>query len=740
MGLAAENFAVIDHQVYVDGRVLYESGVMTKDNYFKMQQRNIIKMRTRGGNGRRALVEYRSIPAKYREMVRIAAGFEPSELVVKSALLGYVEELPDVWEQLNGWMFDGGHGSATLTGRDKTLTGREGEEWEMQGLPKERVSEYYTNAKLIVAVKIFVERYRVKMGRGYDVWGKAVEELESSVVMKLGHTLPSHPRRLKDKVDKYFKEGIRSLIHKNYKNANAAKIGPQEHDVLMVLAADRRKFSFEDIGALYNDRARQAGLKILTVSAIEKHLNEPEHHRVWFYQRHGKDVANKQLQSLIKRKSVSTPNYLWSLDGTALQLYYVDEQGKLRSDLYMNIVIDVCSRAVVGHSICYSENTESVIRCLQNAVFTTKNAPCQMQYDNSSAIVNSAVKTVIGNMSKVSFPCQPRRARAKYVEEIIGHIQSTVLRYCSNFKGLNVTATSDNSRANSDYLIEQRRNRQFPTLEEVVLQFESAIKIWNEMGTERKATGERTGESRMAIYKKDYEGRKTLNGFELYELFYMPLGKYKYSNGGIHFTLNKKDYDYIVVDKDGIGDFAFQQMHLNKEFEVRVNVHNMSAIRLHDAKTGERIATAIDKPTYSACVADRVAGEDAAIRTWVKKQEEFGWKQSVEELRKSKERIAEVQELRPTADGFGWADLSKALWNVEQRNEEDKLNTIDDLRFTNDIHSAEIASGGALAMTKGCGTVIMEPNRGEFEEGEDISATLNVREEGLVERLLRIGR
>lgn len=96
----------------------------------------------------------------------------------------------------------------------------------------------------------------------------------------------------------------------------------QTHAILMQLAGEQVKYSFEDIGLMYNEQAPGLGLPKMTVSAIKQHLNMPKHKKVWYYMRHGKLVGDADMQPMIDREPVSKPDMLWSLDGTTMQLYY----------------------------------------------------------------------------------------------------------------------------------------------------------------------------------------------------------------------------------------------------------------------------------------------------------------------------------------------------------------------------------------------------------------------------------
>ncbi|MDA3852835.1 MAG: transposase family protein, partial [Bacteroidales bacterium] len=204
----------------------------------------------------------------------------------------------------------------------------------------------------------------------------------------------------------YKKEGIQALIHKGIGNVNREKKDTIMHAKLITLASAPVKYSWEDVAMRFNDWALENDKEQLTVSSIKQYLNTPKIKKVWYYARHGKLAADNELQPFINRDLPSFPDALWSNDGTTMQLYYLDDDGNVKSDLYVYFITDAHTQASIGHSIAFHENAEMVENALRNAIYIHKNKPYQMQYDNSSANKAKAIQNLKNNMSRVHFPCE----------------------------------------------------------------------------------------------------------------------------------------------------------------------------------------------------------------------------------------------------------------------------------------------------------------------------------------------
>lgn len=507
-------------------------------------------------------------------------------------------------------------------------------------------------------------------------------------------------RVLDRKAREYEKEGLDCLVGGYFGNVNREKMNGQTHAILMQLAGEQVKYSFEDIGLMYNEQAQGLGLPKMTVSAIKQHLNMPKHKKVWYYMRHGKLVGDADMQPMIDREPVSKPDMLWSLDGTTMQLYYKKrvkdgkgrEKWSIKSDLYAYFVTDACTGAIIGYSVAFSESSGMVIEALQNTVDKWGYKPYQMNYDNSSANISATVKGLINNMSHVNFPCTPYSGRSKSVELVIGHFQQRELRKLKNFKGGNVTVKSVNSVANPELLKELAKDLDFtdklPTEEQVLAEFDQAVEAWNKRGEARDAYGAFIGKSKIERYTEEVEGRVKMNYFEKLSLFMVelrnqqhPFGEYEYRQKGIEVAIRGEKMKFVVPDNEiSAMDFEFSREHLGHTFKVYVNLraNRPEWIELRD-RNGKKVADAYEKEKLAACVADmkNKPGERGKIQLFNIMQKRC-YEDAKTEMERQRE-IAEQTGFRATGTdgfGFGWWDTPKTVVNAQNNAVEDRRNGI----------------------------------------------------------------
>ncbi len=505
------------------------------------------------------------------------------------------------------------------------------------------------------------------------------EQTAKTPLVKFKKGLITNENRFYRNALDYRREGISALIHKGVGNVNREKDKKDAnvHAKLLTLASAQVKYSWEDVSMMYNNWALKNDKPQYTTSTVKQYLNTPKIKKVWYYARHGKLAADNDIQPLINRETPTFPDALWSIDGTTMQLYYRDENNKIKSDLYVYFVTDANTTAIIGHSIAFAETGGMVEDALRNAIIKHENKPYQLQYDNSSANISFAVQNLMTNMSRVHFPCEPYKGRSKYVESIIGHFQQRVLRKQPNFKGGNITTKSLNSKANPELLAHFKKNPELlPNRDEVLAEFEAALKEYNERGEKRDSYGRFVGQGKMERYTSiEHEKREKLNYFDRLSMFMVEQRlPYTYGVNGIEMEINGNKHHFIVPDPDTVGDFIFANENLGTKFRVKVDKYKPTMIALY--KDGIFIDFAYNKERYAACVADLKDGQKAKQVIFKQKQSEWGEDYSRRELEK---QMITLGEMKATGtEGFGWWDSSKDNTNARESVLEDANNGMDD--------------------------------------------------------------
>lgn len=189
----------------VEGGWLYgTAGVMSKPNYDALVSRNYLQIIRRACKGRPALVAYESIPARFRQLIVERFG-NPYEKVAHYHFSNELQPDPEAATYYSGYKLPDG-----------------------RSLPEDKQREYRQNAEILNALARIegnaVARRRSMGGSRAKLWERFADLVNSLDVQRYPHTLPTHPRRLKDRYQEYQKGSYPALVHGGYGNNNSRKV------------------------------------------------------------------------------------------------------------------------------------------------------------------------------------------------------------------------------------------------------------------------------------------------------------------------------------------------------------------------------------------------------------------------------------------------------------------------------------------------------------------------------------
>jgi transposase InsO family protein len=405
---------------------------------------------------------------------------------------------------------------------------------------------------------------------------------------------------LKRRVDQFFAEGgIRTLIHGNINNEAARKVTDTGVERIMMLYSSPTKPPVEIVAELYNAEQMKHGGGSLTVERIRQIIAENKH--AWFALRHGNQEADKALSPHLKRKRASRPDALWYLDGTALQLLYMDDQGKVKSDLYVQYVTDAHTDAVIGYAIGHTETSELVMSSLRKAVRCANTLPEQVSYDNGSANTSGMVQKALDRLTRLHHATAPYNAKAKRVESVSGRIEAQVMRMFGNYKGGNITARSLNTRANAEHIKALVADGGLPNLRGVIEQVRLVMEMWN------------SEQSRMDTYQNAaLDVRKVAQeNLIISALWVERPDTCTYMAHGLRTMVNNVRYDYAVHSELGVEDLEWRKYYLGDTFKLMHDPDDSEhrKMALIDPATGALVAVAERKYEYAEALIDRPDGE-----------------------------------------------------------------------------------------------------------------------------------
>lgn len=453
-------YTVKDEFLCVPARALiFDLCLITESNFKQLVHRKkIIKVQS-GGNGRQALVEFKSLPADIKKAVIAKIG-KPTEEDKKSRIEFFYKEDIKARAYYESYRLPDG-----------------------RNLKDIHVDEYTANASMLSAIELAVNETimeRSARGGSKKVNWTAIAKTVSLLKNKKGdegtylypHTLPENERRLREKLNDMKNKGYEGLIRTGkYQNKNASKITLEEQEaMLQEILANGRNLDNVTISTMYNAFAKRAGWEEITPSAVGqwrkklKRITEPGRRGVKNYE--------NTISMQVKRSAPSAPLFYWTADGWKAELLYQkrkkNAQGHWVTDYHYRltvvIILDAYNKYPVGYAIGENESPDLIKNSLRNAVNHTKELfgkryrTWQIQSDNYQHSNLSSYWEAIGDSWT---PAKVGNAKSKIIEPWFKDLN----RRCQleqNWAGHNITASPD-KQVNDEWL--NMHKKSFPDQE-----------------------------------------------------------------------------------------------------------------------------------------------------------------------------------------------------------------------------------------------------------------------------------
>lgn len=448
----------------VSGRELIQSeenqdGVISKAMYDKLVIQKRIKVLKRGCRLSPALIEYASIPDRYKKQLA-EKGITPQPR--KNAIEAHLQTDPD----------------ARAFYAEHTLS-------DGRHLTDEKQLEYSINAELLDAIRrITNDRIALRKALGgstRNIWPNLAEQV-AALKTRLGHSLPDNPRRLNKRLAEYRRSGYISLVSGKFLNNNAKRVAmPQQEAMLRKLLGYRNNLDNEQVKDAYNIVAN--GLDWETISAGTVANYRKKWNLETFGGRKGETAFDNERAMLIKRKAPTLPLVYWTSDGWDAELLYqkteVDDKGNSRTTYHnrktMVVVLDPAANYPVGYAIGDQENKELIRQAFRNAVnhtaelFGQRHRVLQVQSDNYG---RKGLSPFYEAVSDKYTPARVKNAKSKVIEPYFKRINKKYCQLMPNWSGFGIKSKN---QPNADYLNKIRHT--FPDESGVIMQLERIIEM-----------------------------------------------------------------------------------------------------------------------------------------------------------------------------------------------------------------------------------------------------------------------
>lgn len=528
-----------------------------------VQRCNIACARRGGGEGTQALYVWSSIPEKYRRRF-VATYGDPEEKMREAMTKASIKIDAKAREFYEAY----------------TYMDKDGQE---RHLTEKMIEEYTINASVLGELeKMAARRQAIRSSLNAPMSGAWDLILDSSERMResYGHTLPGTLARLKTRLKAWKTDGYQSVVSGKLGNSSALKI---TGDFLkLIVALKRSKVPVYTDAQLFekaNEIAEERGWKpIRSLSGMKKWLNSPAVEPLWYDAVYGEQAARQRYGRKHKTALPTRRDTLWYGDGTKLNLYYRDEQGKVRTTQVYE-VIDAMSEVLLGYCISDTEDYEAQYHAYRMAIQKSGHKPYEIVYDNQGGHKKLDSDGFIGKICRVHRPTQPYNGESKTIESVFGRFQAQVLHKDWRFTGQNVTAKKASSRPNVEF-IEANKDSLY-TLEELKDAYAAARKEWNE------GVHPATGERRIDMYEKSVnEETQEVTLHDMVDMFWVFTKRMAtFTDQGLQVTIKGEKRQYEVCSSPGVPDHEWRRKHTYERFIVAYDPYDFASIRLYTKGT-----------------------------------------------------------------------------------------------------------------------------------------------------------
>lgn len=528
-----------------------------------VQRCNIACARRGGGEGTQALYVWSSIPEKYRRRF-VATYGDPEEKMREAMTKASIKIDAKAREYYEAY----------------TYMDKDGQE---RHLTEKMIEEYTINASVLGELeKMAARRQAIRSSLNAPMSGAWDLILDSSERMResYGHTLPGTLARLKTRLKAWKSDGYQSVVSGKLGNSSALKI---TGDFLkLIVALKRSKVPVYTDAQLFekaNEIAEERGWKpIRSLSGMKKWLNSLSVEPLWYDAVYGEQAARQRYGRKHKTALPTRRDTLWYGDGTKLNLYYRDEQGKVRTTQVYE-VIDAMSEVLLGYCISDTEDYEAQYHAYRMAIQKSGHKPYEIVYDNQGGHKKLDSDGFIGKICRVHRPTQPYNGESKTIESVFGRFQAQVLHKDWRFTGQNVTAKKASSRPNVEF-IEANKDSLY-TLEELKDAYAAARKEWNE------GVHPATGERRIDMYEKSVnEETQEVTLHDMVDMFWVFTKRMAtFTDQGLQVTIKGEKRQYEVCSSPGVPDHEWRRKHTYERFIVAYDPYDFASIRLYTKGT-----------------------------------------------------------------------------------------------------------------------------------------------------------
>lgn len=464
-----------------------------------------------------------------------------------------------------------------------------------QGCPLDKVAQY---AKQHAVWSYLLNTYYSEKGQQHPVveMRKAYNDL-----------FPESPYSLatfRKKIAKALKDGIQSVVVKGKSTGRPRLYGDQYKYMVYQLASDAKRFSSREIHRRVCDICEEADLKSPSERTVNNLFREAMRNNIIYASRCGKDQMRDRIQLYASIKHAEYANDQWQIDGWTMPFYYRDPSDRRLKTLCLFIVMDAHSKKILGYTVSGSENTETILEGLEDAVRKTNELPFEIVSDNHSFNQTKIAENFKNNLDSlgIKWTVSSNPRHKQIIERSFRTFGEAYAKKHHGYTGQGIRSISPDAHISQELMDKYMKAGYLLTESQIKAIAVYCVDMWNK-GTESE------GKSPNQLYE---ESEKT-NSIKLgnwatnpafYDLFTRDMAEITVRNGQISITRAGHKYEYLLNSRQVV-------QYNNRTVTVKY-IDLSEGVYMYAPSTGKPIGFASRKQQVHGALANRTE-EDAAI-------------------------------------------------------------------------------------------------------------------------------
>lgn len=494
------------------------------------------------------------------------------------------------------------------------------------------------------------------------------------------------------KISKALKDGISSIVIRKKSTGRPKIFGDQYEYMIYQLASDAKAFNCADVYRKVCSICEEMSMRSPKERTVNNLFREALRNTEVYAHRYGVDKMRNDMLGYASIAHARYANDQWQMDGWTMPFYYRDPVDKRLKTMCLFAVMDAHSKRIVGYYVAESENTETILNGLEDAVRKTGELPFEIVSDNHSFNQTKIADNFKESLERMgvtwTVSSNPRYKQA--LERSFRTFGECYAKEQYGYTGQGIRSISPDARISQELFDKYMKAGYLLTKDQIKAIAIYCVDMWNNgLASEEKSPNRLYEESERPNSIKLGDWRRCSHFFDL---FTRDLSEITVRNGQINIVRAGHKYEYQLTSDQA---YRFN----NKPVTVKY-IDLTEGVYIYDSSTGDPVGYVKLKEKAHGALANRTE-EDAAI---------LGKTSSINKawVRKSREKLLN---LRESAD-------SRLVELVNQRTT--PKNVIQDMK-ENSMYAAEFARLG--------GNIQTTPDLPVFNEGYDTEKLSRQRDE-----------